>query len=190
MGNSTEVSYDFVHRNIGFITEERRVDGLFLSMSVRGNMSMANLRNIRKKGSISVDRKKEADLCGTFTDRLNIKISNFEQKVGTLSGGNQQKVIIGRWLEVNPDILILDEPTRGLDVSAKAEIARIVVKLAEEGTSIILISSEIEEMLSLCDRFLVFNKGRIIADLEYGVSQDELVGLAAGTSEISEGALV
>ncbi|MCF7942917.1 MAG: sugar ABC transporter ATP-binding protein [Spirochaetia bacterium] len=182
----TEVSTEFVQHNIGLITEERRVDGLFLPMSVSRNMSMANLRNIRKKHSAVIDRKREAELSREFTDRLNIKITSIEQKVETLSGGNQQKVILGRWLEVNPDILIMDEPTRGLDVSAKAEIARIIVRLAKEGTSIILISSEIEEMMSLCDRFLVFNKGRIISNLEYGVSQEELVGLAAGTADASK----
>ncbi|MBI9105285.1 MAG: sugar ABC transporter ATP-binding protein [Spirochaetales bacterium] len=175
---------DTVRRQIGMVTEERRVDGLFLPMSVKRNMSMANLNNLIKKNSSVIDKSKENLLCDEFVDRLNIQISDKEQIVETLSGGNQQKVILGRWLEVNPSILIMDEPTRGLDVSAKAEIARIIVRIAKEGTSIILISSEIDEMMSLCDRFLVFNKGKIIADLAYGVSEDKLVGLAAGADEV------
>ena len=167
---------------IGIVTEERRGDGLFLSMSVNRNMSMANLKRMSRNGLRVVDQKLEAQLCDEFVDRLNIQISDKEQTVATLSGGNQQKVIFGRWLEVSPPILILDEPTRGLDVSAKAEIARIIVKLAEEGTSIILISSEIEEMMSLCDRYLVMNKGRIIGELGFEATHEELIGLAAGAT--------
>jgi ABC-type sugar transport system ATPase subunit len=179
-GTPRPTEVEQVRKNIGMVTEERRVDGLFLAMSVERNMSMANLSKMRKGLFRRVDRKRERDLCDAQVDRLNIKISDPGQTVATLSGGNQQKVILGRWLEVNPAILILDEPTRGLDVSAKAEIARIIVRLAEAGTSIIFISSAIEEMMSLCDRFLVFNKGSIIGDLPYGVSQDRLVGMAAG----------
>ncbi len=184
-GKMENLSKDMAHKLIGIITEERRVDGLFLPMSVKKNMSMANLSKIKKNGLPIVDMELEDKICDEFIDRLNIKISSKEQVVGTLSGGNQQKAIIGRWLEVNPPILIMDEPTRGLDVSAKAEIARIIVKLAEDGTSIILISSEIDEMMSLCDRFLVMLKGRIIGDFGYGVSQDKLVGMAAGAENLN-----
>jgi ABC-type sugar transport system ATPase subunit len=183
-GTMVPLSQEKARKLIGIITEERRVDGLFLSMSVKRNMSMAFLPMLRRKNYPSVDLEKEDSLCKQFVDRLNIKISNREQTVATLSGGNQQKVIIGRWLEVNPPILIMDEPTRGLDVSAKAEIARIIVRLAEEGTSIILISSEIDEMMSLCDRFLVLNKGSLIGDFTYGVSKEKLVGIAAGSEDV------
>jgi ABC-type sugar transport system ATPase subunit len=170
--------------HIGIVTEERRVDGLFLPVSVERNMSMANLMNIRRGPLGVISRRKEKELCKTQVDRLNILISDPNQLVETLSGGNQQKVILGRWLEVNPEILILDEPTRGLDVSAKAEIARIIARLAEAGTSIIFISSEIEEMTSLCDRYLVFKKGSIVGAFGYGISQDRLVGLAAGAGDV------
>jgi ABC-type sugar transport system ATPase subunit len=186
-GPPRPIEIERLRKNIGMVTEERRVDGLFLAMSVERNMSMANLANIRKGLLGRVDRRRERGLCEAQVDRLNIKISDPGQTVATLSGGNQQKVILGRWLEVNPAVLILDEPTRGLDVSAKAEIARIIVRLAEAGTSIIFISSEIEEMMSLCDRFLVFNKGSIIGNLPFGVSQDRLVGLAAGAGSLQPG---
>jgi len=186
-GSMVPLTQDKARKLIGIITEERRVDGLFLSMSVKRNMSMAFLPKMKRKGSPIVDAGLEDSLCEQFVDRLNIKISSKEQTVGTLSGGNQQKVIIGRWLEMNPPILIMDEPTRGLDVSAKAEIARIIVRLAEEGTSIILISSEIDEMMSLCDRFLVLNKGNLIGDFAYGVSKEKLVGIAAGSESVDLG---
>jgi len=186
-GELVRMTQDMARKRIGIITEERRVDGLFLSMSVKRNMSMAFLPGMKKKNSASVDIALEDSLCDQFIDRLNIKVSSKDQTVGTLSGGNQQKVIIGRWLEVNPSILIMDEPTRGLDVSAKAEIARIIVRLAEEGTSIILISSEIDEMMSLCDRFLVLNKGNLIGDFTYGVSKEKLVGIAAGSESVHVG---
>ncbi len=182
-----EMQPELAREYIGIITEERRVDGLLLSMSVERNMSAANLPNLRKNIFGSIDLKKETILCEEFVDRLSIKISGQNQIVETLSGGNQQKVIVGRWLELNPPIIIMDEPTRGLDVSAKAEIARIIINLASEGTSIILISSEIDEMLSLCDRFLVMNKGRIIGDYHYGtVTREKLVALAAGAEDYNE----
>lgn len=175
-----------IKKSLGLITEERRGDGLFLSMSVKWNMSAAALRSLSSKVLTMVRRKVENMRCNEFIDRLSIKVSNPDQQVATLSGGNQQKVIVGRWLELNPGIIIMDEPTRGLDVSAKAEITQIIMNLASNGTSIILISSEIDEMMALCDRFLVLKKGKIIAALSHEeATKEKLMGLASGAIEYS-----
>ncbi|MDD5368994.1 MAG: sugar ABC transporter ATP-binding protein [Anaerolineaceae bacterium] len=161
-------------KKVGIITEDRRTEGLLLPFSVQVNMSLANLSNFLF-GWIFINRRKEATVSQDYVDRLNIKISNLKQHVSTLSGGNQQKVIIGRWLQCNPPIILMDEPTRGLDVRAKSEITKIINELAENGTAILLINSEIDEIVVQCDRYLVIDRGRIIAEFPGGVSRDQLL---------------
>lgn len=171
-------------RYIGMITEDRRNEGLLLPMSVKQNMSLANLPQLISRWLL-IDTEKETALAQQFVKRLNIMISNLEQAAGTLSGGNQQKVVVGRWLELNPPILIMDEPTRGLDVGAKAEIRNIIIELAESGTAILVISSEIEEMMAMAHRYLVIARGRIVTELPGNASKNELMATAAGSLDMA-----
>ncbi|MBL8134018.1 MAG: sugar ABC transporter ATP-binding protein [Anaerolineae bacterium] len=166
-------------RWIGMITEDRRSEGLLLSMSVKNNMSLANLRGLANRWLL-VRGDEETRQAQEFVDRLNIIISSLRQPVGTLSGGNQQKVVVGRWLQVSPPIIIMDEPTRGLDVGAKAEIRNIILELAEAGKGVLVISSELEEMMALCHRYLVMNRGQIVRELPGTASRNELMAAAAG----------
>ena len=119
------------------------------------------------------------DICNDYVQRLRIKISSLKQVVNNLSGGNQQKVVIGKWLATNPVVLILDEPTRGIDVGAKAEVHRIITELADDGVSILVISSELPEVLGLSDRVLVMHDGRITADLPIEQADQETIMRAA-----------
>lgn len=167
---------------IGMITENRREEGLLLPLSVTTNMSLASLRALISRIWPLIDSKREVAQVKQFVARLNIAISGLGQPVRTLSGGNQQKVIVGRWLQRQPPIYIMDEPTRGLDVGAKAEIRNIITELSEEGIAILLITSDIDEIISLSDRFLVLNQGRITTELPASASKDELMVAAAGVS--------
>lgn len=168
---------------MGFITENRRDDGLLLSMSIRENISLANLPALVGTVWPLIDSRRERVLALENVERLRIKASGLEQTVASLSGGNQQKVVLSRWLERNPPIYIMDEPTRGLDVGAKAEIHNIIADLAEQGVAILLISSEIEEMMGLSDRYLVLSRGRIVAEYDAGAPKEELMAAAAGVQD-------
>lgn len=172
-------------RYIGYITEDRREEGLLLPMSVKQNMSLANLRALTSRFSLINDHT-ETTLTQKFVDRLNIVVANLAQPVKTLSGGNQQKVVIGRWLWVDPPIFIMDEPTRGLDVGAKAEIRNIIFELANTGAALLVISSEIEEMMALAHRYFVMNRGQIIAELPADADKNELMTIATGAHSIEE----
>lgn len=140
------------------LTEERRTDGIFADLSVTFNMIIANLNRYTKKGLLR-DAKINKDVSG-MVKAINIKTASIKTKTGNLSGGNQQKVILGRWLLTEPEVLLLDEPTRGIDVGAKYEIYQLVNKLAGEGKGIIVVSSEMPELLGICDRILVMSNGR------------------------------
>lgn len=165
---------------IGMVTENRREEGLLLPMSVKTNISLANLRALISHIWPFIDSKRETDLAHDLVRRLDISISSLDQAVETLSGGNQQKVVIARWLERGPSIYIMDEPTRGLDVRAKAEIRNIVTELADRDAAVLLISSEIEELMGLADRFLVMSRGRIVAEYPADASREDLMAAAAG----------
>ena len=165
---------------IGMLTENRREEGLLLPKSVKTNLSLANLRALVSRLWPLVDARRETDLAQNYVDQLGIIITSLEQPVETLSGGNQQKVVVGRWLQRNPIIYIMDEPTRGLDVGAKAEIRNVILELADAGAAIILISSDIDQIMSMSDRYLVMNRGRITAALPATASKDELIFSAAG----------
>jgi len=144
------------------------------------NLSLANLQQMVKVWPL-VDGKLEYRLAQKFVDRLGIMISNLDQKVSTLSGGNQQKVVVARWLERNPIVFFMDEPTRGLDVGAKAEIRNIINELAEGGSAILVVSSEIEQIMAISDRYLVMSRGQIVSELPKDATKDELITAAAGT---------
>lgn len=165
---------------IGMVTENRREEGLLLPMPVRDNISLANLRALVSRIWPFIDTARETSLAQHFVDRLKILISHLGQPVGTLSGGNQQKVVVSRWLQRNPPIYIMDEPTRGLDVGAKAEMRGIIKELAQAGSALLVISSEIEEIMSLGTRYLVMHRGRIVRELPGDASKSELMAAAIG----------
>ncbi len=164
---------------IGMITENRREEGLLLPLSVKQNMSLANLKALTSIGPF-VDAKKETEQARKYVEQLNIMVANLGQPVATLSGGNQQKVVVARWLQRNPIIYLMDEPTRGLDVGAKAEIRRLIHGLAEAGAAILVISSDIEEIMVMSDRYLVMNRGRIVDALPRNATNLQLMASASG----------
>jgi ABC-type sugar transport system ATPase subunit len=166
-----------IRHGIAFVTEDRRNQGLVLEMSLRENSTLAALRNLQTAGFIKF--RQERKVTQTFIDLLRIKAPTLETKVSTLSGGNQQKVVLAKWLAIQPQILILDEPTRGIDVGAKAEIHRIMSDLARQGVGIIMISSELPEILGMSDRIIVMHEGRVTGELTRAeATQEKIMALA------------
>ncbi len=157
-----------IRNGITYLTEDRKLQGLFLQMSIKKNITATNLKKVTT--GLAINDKLENQYAAEFTKKLNIKIANVEQKVNSLSGGNQQKVMIAKWLYTNPKVLIMDEPTRGIDVGAKSEIHNMLRDLANQGMAIIVISSELPEIIGLCDRVLVMHDGKVTGEL----SKDEL----------------
>lgn len=151
-----------IDNGIALVPEDRKKLGAHLDISVRENTSIAILQRISKKSV--VDRIKENEIAEYYREFLRIKTPHLEQKVKNLSGGNQQKVIIGKWLASDPDLIILDEPTRGIDVGAKFEIYSLVNSLVSEGKTILMISSEMEEIMGMSDRIIVLSEGRITGE--------------------------
>lgn len=148
---------------LGYITEDRKNQGLFLKMSVRENISAASLEKVTRNMLI---RKSTEYVNGKkFIKKLNIKVSDIEQKMNSLSGGNQQKVLFAKWLNIDPKIIIMDEPTRGIDVGAKAEMHRMIRELAESGIGVIVISSELPEIIGMSDRVIVMHEGKITGEV-------------------------
>ncbi|WNC13541.1 ATP-binding cassette domain-containing protein [Brevibacillus brevis] len=173
---------DAISAGIALVTEDRKEEGLVLSLSVRENISLPNLEKVSSLGVMQPG--KEQALADDAISRLFIKTAGGEQIVGSLSGGNQQKVVIGKWLATRPKILILDEPTRGVDIGAKKEIYDIMNRLAQEGVAILMISSELPEVLGMSDRVLVMHEGRITGEFTREEATQELIMYAAtgGTS--------
>jgi ABC-type sugar transport system ATPase subunit len=152
---------------------------LILPFPVRANLSLVILRQLSRFGFINGPA--EENLARLFVSRLDIRTPGIDVPAGNLSGGNQQKVVVGKWLASDPQILIMDEPTRGIDVGAKAEIHRLVSDLARRGLGILLISSELPELLGMCDRILVMHRGRIFGELARAeASQEKVMTLAMG----------
>lgn len=168
---------DAIKAGLAYVTEDRKAKGLILIQDVKQNVTLANLREIARRGV--VDNQAEAQVANEYRVRLNIKTPSIEQKVGNLSGGNQQKVSLGKWLFVKPNVLILDEPTRGIDVGAKYEIYTLMNGLVEQGMSIIMISSELPEVLGMSDRVYVVASGRITGELPIEeATQEKIMQLA------------
>jgi len=166
-----------IRAGVAYVTEDRKGDGLILIQDVKQNISIANLRELAKRGVI--DFNSEIQVAEQYKHSLNIKTPTIEQKVMNLSGGNQQKVSLGKWLFVKPDILILDEPTRGIDVGAKFEIYTIMNSLVQQGMSIIMISSELPEILGMSDRIYVVSSGCITGELPVEeATQEKIMNLA------------
>lgn len=160
---------------VGYLTENRRDEGLFLELGINTNITITALEKIQNRFGI-INRKKDTRIAQDVIDKLNIATPSPYQLSGKLSGGNQQKVVIGKWLHLVPDIFILDEPTRGIDIGAKSEIYHLIDRIACSGVSILLISSEIEEILGICDRVGVMSRGRLAANLEgNAIKQSEII---------------
>jgi rhamnose transport system ATP-binding protein len=171
-----------IARGIAYVPEDRRRHGVILDLSIAANASLASLRRVSRHGLI--DRALEAAAAARFVDRLRIKTPSVEADVGTLSGGNQQKVALARWLATDPVLLILDEPTQGVDVGAKAEIHRVMAELAASGLAILMISSELPEVLGMSDRIAVMRGGSLAGVLERGeATQQRILALALGHAD-------
>jgi ribose transport system ATP-binding protein len=155
-----------VRAGLGLVPEERRTDGLLLTKSVAFNISLTNLNAILSNAMLPfISSRKRTRMAEKIIRDLAIKARSPDQPVGRLSGGNQQKVVIGRWLQSSPKVLILDEPTRGVDIGARGEIHRLIRDLAAKGMAVLVISSEPDELPDLCDRALVMAEGRIVREL-------------------------
>jgi rhamnose transport system ATP-binding protein len=165
---------------IGFVPEDRRQQGLVMDMSVQQNVALASLRNLEKGGLIraSAERAMAAD----WAARLKIKYGRLTDPVSMLSGGNQQKVVLAKWLGRKPAVLIVDEPTRGIDVATKAEVHHLLTELARSGVAILMISSELPEILGVADRILVMREGRLVAEFSHNDASEEAL-LSAGMGQ-------
>jgi rhamnose transport system ATP-binding protein len=170
---------DAIARGIAYVPEDRRRHGVVLDMSIAANTTLANLRSVSTLGLI--DRGAERSLATSFVERLQIKASSVDAEVATLSGGNQQKVALARWLATRPAVLVLDEPTQGVDVGAKAEIHRLIGDLAADGLAVLVISSELPELLAISDRIAVMHAGTIAGVVDRAqATQDGILNLAFG----------
>ena len=174
-----------VAAGICLLPEDRKAQGLVLGQSVRENFGLPNLATFSRLGF--VDAKREAEALDAHVDKLQIKLSSTDQSAGTLSGGNQQKVVLAKWLERNAEVIIFDEPTRGIDVGAKYEIYQLINRLAAAGKAILMISSELPEVLGMSDRILVMHEGRITGEITdvAGATQSDLMRLAVGQREMA-----
>lgn len=164
---------DAINKKLAYVTEDRKGNGLILSNPIKINTTLANLKEVSAHKIIDTD--KEYQVAVEYKEKFKTKCSTVEQNVGNLSGGNQQKVLLSKWMFANPDILILDEPTRGIDVGAKYEIYCIINNLVAEGKSVIMISSELPEVLGMCDRIYIMNEGRIVGELDAKEANQELI---------------
>jgi ribose transport system ATP-binding protein len=179
---------DAIVAGMGFCTEDRKGEGIVPEMTVAENLTLALLPKISRKGVL--DKSRQREIVGRFIRELGIKCSGPDQKVRELSGGNQQKVLLARWLAMNPKLLILDEPTRGIDVGAKGEIQRLIRGLADQGLGVLMISSELEEVIEGADRIFVLRDGVSVTELEAEAANEEnvLTAMAHGTSASSAAA--
>jgi putative multiple sugar transport system ATP-binding protein len=162
-----------VKAGLAYATEDRKVYGLNLIDHIKHNVTIANLPGVSDNGII--DDMRELKVANEYRRKTNIRSSSVYQITGNLSGGNQQKVVLSKWLFADPDVLILDEPTRGIDVGAKYEIYTIINKLAADGKGILLISSEMPELLGICDRIYVLNEGRIVGEMNAAEASQEKI---------------
>jgi ribose transport system ATP-binding protein len=163
-----------IRAGIGFLSEDRKAEGIVPELSVRENISLAVLH--RLGAGWQIDRKRERELAASMIKALGIKVAHMDQPIRELSGGNQQKALLARWLAIEPDLLILDEPTRGVDVGAKLEIQAIIREAVGKGVGVVLISSEFEELIEGADRIVVMQDGYSVAVLENpGITESSLV---------------
>ena len=174
---------DAIRQGICLLTEDRKAQGLVLGQTVRENFGLPNLRHFASGGFIR--QSEEAEAFSGYVDQIQIKVTGSEQVAGTLSGGNQQKVVLAKWLQRNAEVIIFDEPTRGIDVGAKYEIYQLINQLAKQGKAVLMISSELPEILGMSDRIIVMNEGRITGEITDvpSATQEDVMRLA--TSQAS-----
>jgi rhamnose transport system ATP-binding protein len=173
---------DAIDLKIGYLPEDRRQHGVVLEMAVAANVSMASLRAVSRHGLL--DQGMERRLARQFVDQLRVKTPSLDAETGSLSGGNQQKVALARWLAIEPKVLILDEPTQGVDIGSKSEIHQMMVDLAGKGMAMVMISSELPEILGMSDRIAVMRAGRIAGILSRAeATQERLLALALGHAQ-------
>lgn len=182
---------DAIEAGIAYVTEDRKVNGLVLGDSVARNNTLARLEKVCQRGIIDVNM--ENKVAEEYKEKLRIKTPTIQQFVNNLSGGNQQKVLLSKWMFADPDVLILDEPTRGIDVGAKYEIYCIMNDLVAQGKSVVMISSELTELLGMCDRIYVMNEGEMVAEMGANdATQEKIMGAILkskkGAKEESKGA--
>ena len=169
---------DIIKEGVALVTEDRKVTGLNLRGTVNDNIAMVAIKKLLENGLYSKTKARKASQ--EYIEKLKIKTPSGDQIVGNLSGGNQQKVVIGKWLLNDPDIIILDEPTRGIDVGAKRDIYLLIGNLVQQGKAVIMISSEIPELMGVCDRIAVMSEGNLSGELSRDqFSQEEIMTLAS-----------
>jgi ribose transport system ATP-binding protein len=166
-----------IRAGLALVPEDRKQDGLVLNLNIRTNISITTLHKIERFGLL--DNQKERQLSGKYVDSLQIKTPSDRQLAGNLSVGNQQKVVLAKWLATGPKLLMLDEPTRGIDIKAKNEIYKLILKLADEGLGIIVVSSELPEILALSDRVLVMSEGKLTAEFKGSEASEDIILNAA-----------
>ena len=181
-GKLSPISVEYLSQVTAYVSEDRRGEGVLLPMSVQKNTALPNLRKVSRSLGI-INLEKVRNLAKRVIVSLSVKVSSSDQAVSTLSGGNQQKIVFGKWLETEPDLLILDEPTRGLDISAKGEILKLATNLANAGVSILFISSELEELMKISDRYLIVSERHVVAELPGNSTQDSLISALSKTSQ-------
>lgn len=176
---------DAMDAGIGLVPEERRADALFMERSVSENAALIVFKKLLKMGFIS--SRKQAELVESYKKKLKIRTRSIDQLVSQLSGGNQQKVVLARWLARNLKVIILDEPTRGVDVGAREEIYEIIDNLAKEGMAILVISSDMNEVLGLADRVIVMREGTISGQMDIAeATQERILELAMPEFEVTK----
>ena len=176
MGNKTP--RESIKNGFALVTEERRATGILGILDIRANTVIASLKKYLNGPFLS--DKKMADATDSKIKAMRIKTPNQQTKINTLSGGNQQKVIFGRWILTQPDVLLLDEPTRGIDVGAKYEIYQLIQDLAKQGKAVVMVSSEMPELLGVCNRIVVMSGGRVAGEVDAdNTTQEEIMTLAA-----------
>jgi ribose transport system ATP-binding protein len=179
-----EEPIDAIRAGMALVPEDRKQQGVILEMAVQENLSLASLRRDQQAGFLN--RSREREIGEDMVRTLNVKTPGQKQPVQYLSGGNQQKVALGKWLALKPRVLLLDEPTRGVDVGAKQEIYKLMEQLAEEGVAILFVSSEMEEILRMSDRALVMHRGGINGELQrHELSEEAVMQLATGKASNS-----
>jgi len=164
---------DAIAAGLAYVTEDRKALGLVLDETILRNTSLANLGAVATRGVIDANRERK--VAEDYRSALNTRTPSVFQKVVNLSGGNQQKVVLAKWLFADPEVLILDEPTRGIDVGAKFEIYSIINQLADQGRGVIMISSEMPELLGMCDRIYVMNRGAFVGELTRDEASQERI---------------
>ncbi len=166
---------------IGLVPEDRRLQGLIMEQSIARNIAMGSFKSLRRKGLIRSIT--ETHFAADWSVKLQIKYGNLANSVSTLSGGNQQKVVLAKWMSRSPKVLIVDEPTRGIDIGTKAEVHRLILELAKSGVAVLVISSELPEVLNLADRILVMREGRLVGEFDHSEATEEAIIAAATLSK-------